>query len=112
MIHDMIIFSHAIFMVLGSSELDQVLFVLLGTGMFVGGMIGFVLDVTLPGTDEERGIRKWRESCLNKGGSDTRVTSIHTYDIPYLTPLLQRFPFVRYIPFLPYYGNEEGEGKA
>ena len=34
------------------------------------------------------------------------MASIHTYNIPYVTRLLQRFTFVKYVPFLPYYGEE------
>lgn len=33
----------------GNNELDQVLEVLLGTAMFVGGILGFILDNTVPG---------------------------------------------------------------
>ena len=36
---------------LGSDDLDQVLRVLLGTAMFVGGVLGFILDNTVPGID-------------------------------------------------------------
>lgn len=77
--------------------------------MWVGGLVGFVLDVSLPGTDEERGILKWRELRQSKEESLTRIASIHTYDIPFVTPFLKKFPFVRYVPFLPYYGEEEDE---
>lgn len=77
--------------------------------MWVGGLVGFVLDVSLPGTDEERGILKWREPHHNKDEPLARTASIHTYDIPFVTPFLQKFPFVRYIPFLPYYGEEDDE---
>lgn len=38
-----------IFTNLGSDILDQLLSVLLGTSMFVGGTIGFILDNTIPG---------------------------------------------------------------
>lgn len=37
------------FIFAGNSELDQVLTVLLSTAMFVGGMLGFILDNTVPG---------------------------------------------------------------
>lgn len=37
------------FFFLGSEDLDQVLEVLLTTAMFVGGLIGFILDNTVPG---------------------------------------------------------------
>ena len=33
----------------GSNVLDQIISVLLGTSMFVGGVVGFVLDNTIPG---------------------------------------------------------------
>ena len=33
----------------GNAELDQVLQVLMGTAMFVGGVLAFVLDNTVPG---------------------------------------------------------------
>ena len=70
-------------------------------------MVGFLLDITLPGTDEERGILKWRETHGRQSDDETKiqVTSIHTYDIPFVTSYLQTIPFVRYIPFLPYYGR-------
>lgn len=35
---------------LGSDIVDQLLSVLLGTSMFVGGLTGFILDNTIPGT--------------------------------------------------------------
>lgn len=38
-----------IFTNLGSDILDQLMSVLLGTSMFVGGTIGFILDNTIPG---------------------------------------------------------------
>ena len=102
---------------LGVQAVDQVIFVLLTTGMWIGGMVGFLLDITLPGTDEERGILKWRETHENQSDDETKiqVTSIHTYDVPFVTSYLQTIPFVRYIPFLPYYGRtgdvEDGKKK-
>ena len=33
----------------GNEELDRVITVLLSTAMFVGGIIGFILDNTVPG---------------------------------------------------------------
>lgn len=38
-----------VFLSTGSTELDQVLIVLLSTAMFVGGLLGFILDNTVPG---------------------------------------------------------------
>ncbi|KAG5834220.1 hypothetical protein ANANG_G00259260 [Anguilla anguilla] len=45
-------------LVTGIVSIDQVLNVLLTTAMFVGGSVAFILDNTIPGTPEERGIRK------------------------------------------------------
>ena len=105
-------------MFLGVEAVDQVIFVLLTTSMWIGGMVGFLLDITLPGTDEERGILKWRETHEHQSDDETKIqlTSIHTYDIPLVTSYLQTIPFVRYIPFLPYYGRtgdvEEGKKES
>jgi nucleobase transporter 1/2 len=40
---------HREFINTGSDVADQILFVLLSTSMFVAGIIGFVLDNTIPG---------------------------------------------------------------
>eukprot|EP00795_Rhopilema_esculentum_P006412 gene6412-11852_t len=92
----------------GSVAGDQIITVLLSTNMAVGGITGFILDNLLPGTLEERGIHKWRSLFEDdgKGASNRgRIASIHTYDIPLITQYLQKFPAVKYIPFLPYYGK-------
>ena len=92
----------------GSEAFDQVLYILLTTSTWVGGMVGFFFDVTLPGTDDERGILKWCQTHESQTDdkAEIPIASIHTYDIPFLTNYLQKFPFVRYIPFLPYYGTK------
>ena len=72
--------------------------------MAVGGVAGFVLDNLLPGTIEERGVKKWSQNAT-ADGEKRDVASIHTYDIPFITPYLQRFRVVKYLPFLPYYGE-------
>lgn len=83
----------------GNSELDQVITVLLSTAMFVGGMLGFILDNTVPGTDDERGIIKWRNQLSTTETDDD--TYEKTYDLPFITPFLRRYKCFSYIPFLP-----------
>eukprot|EP00918_Siedleckia_nematoides_P032334 GHVU01070028.1.p1 GENE.GHVU01070028.1~~GHVU01070028.1.p1 ORF type:complete len:561 (+),score=18.33 GHVU01070028.1:91-1773(+) len=51
----------------GNEVVDQLFTVLLTTSMFVGGVIGFILDNTIPGTIEERGIKKWRRELASDG---------------------------------------------
>ncbi|XP_037369749.1 solute carrier family 23 member 1-like [Talpa occidentalis] len=45
----------------GILQLDQVIQVLLTTGMFVGGFLGFLLDNTIPGSRKERGLLTWNQ---------------------------------------------------
>jgi len=44
---------------LGTDVVATTLFVVGGTGMVVGGIVAFVLDNTIPGTREERGLSAW-----------------------------------------------------
>ena len=39
----------------GNATLDNILTVILSSSMFLAMTLGFVLDNTIPGTDEERG---------------------------------------------------------
>ena len=47
--------------VLGTELVSQTVFVIGSTGMAIGGIIAFVLDNTIPGTREERGLDEWEE---------------------------------------------------
>ncbi|CAG5117960.1 unnamed protein product [Candidula unifasciata] len=154
----------------GIPDLDRVIAVVLGTSMFVGGVMAFLLDNTVPGTIEERGIEKWRcetefeteineedvdtgnqsqqdddkkqeseaenatkipngsnnetkpthidiptdEAILAQGSrkrngdiqkmtpsQETKQNKRSIYDIPLITPYLEKLPFTRYMPFLP-----------
>ena len=100
---------HAYFLSLGSPDFDQVATVLLSTSMAVGGITGFILDNLLPGSLDERGLKQWKCAVPEGEKERERLASIHTYDIPFITPYLQRFTFVKYLPFLPYY-DENGNG--
>jgi nucleobase transporter 1/2 len=43
------LYCHFVNLLSGDPDLDQVLTVLLSTAMFVGGVLGFILDNTVPG---------------------------------------------------------------
>ncbi|WP_435332565.1 uracil-xanthine permease family protein [Haloarchaeobius sp. TZWWS8] len=47
--------------VLGLEGVANIIFVIGGTGMAVGGLVALVLDNTIPGTEEERGVTAWQE---------------------------------------------------
>ncbi|KAG1649645.1 Solute carrier family 23 member 2 [Nymphon striatum] len=73
--------------------LDQMIRVFLSTNMFVGGFIGFFLDNTVPGTDEERGIITWNEYV--ETGKNSNNTS---YYVPLTPKIFERLPFMKYFP--------------
>lgn len=81
----------------GEAEVDQIITVLLRTNMLIGGMIAFILDNTIPGTPEERGITVWRQNTEHGG------KRIHVYDLPFGLRKLSTYRFAKYLPFLPYY---------
>ncbi|ELU01493.1 hypothetical protein CAPTEDRAFT_111368 [Capitella teleta] len=83
----------------GSDVFDQILVVLLTTGMLVGGLTGFVLDNTIPGTKKERGLVEWsRQDVGNNKG-------IETYDIPIVTKHLKKWSWTSYFPISPTYSG-------
>uniref|UniRef100_A0A8C5U3I3 Solute carrier family 23 member 1 n=1 Tax=Malurus cyaneus samueli TaxID=2593467 RepID=A0A8C5U3I3_9PASS len=65
----------------GIIQLDQVILVLLTTSMFVGGLLGFILDNTIPGTQEERGLLAWKQS-QERGMESSQLIS-KVYDLPF-----------------------------
>ena len=80
----------------------QVIKVLLSTSMFVSGFLGFFLDNTIPGTDEERGLIAWR-SQMEEDSEENGVESSTSkcYDIPFITKYLKEWTWSRYLPFSP-----------
>ncbi|XP_063788123.1 solute carrier family 23 member 2 [Pseudophryne corroboree] len=84
-------------LVTGIAEIDQVLNVLLTTAMFVGGCVAFILDNTIPGTPEERGIRKWKRG-VSKGPS---IEGTDSYDIPFIMNFIRKYKCFSYLPISP-----------
>lgn len=82
----------------GNDIIDQIITVLLSTSMLVGGVVGFVLDNTIPGTPEERGLTKWRSVDTS---DSSVVAGLSVYDIPLIQPLLDRMSWPKYFPFCP-----------
>ncbi|XP_051975910.1 solute carrier family 23 member 2 isoform X2 [Xyrauchen texanus] len=88
----------------GIKELDQLIMILFTTHMFIGGFFGFVLDNTIPGTEEERGLKKWRKV---HEGAQTYFTDHSCYNLPFCTNFVQRFKLLQYLPFLPSLKSQE-----
>ncbi|KAF3851272.1 hypothetical protein F7725_013044 [Dissostichus mawsoni] len=85
-------------LVTGIVGVDQVLNVLLTTAMFVGGSVAFVLDNTIPGTAEERGIRKLKRGA---GVGTAELEGMRSYDLPFGMDFLRRHPVFKYFPISP-----------
>ncbi|XP_055518172.1 solute carrier family 23 member 2 [Leucoraja erinacea] len=98
-------------LVTGVVEIDQVLNVLLTTAMFVGGCVAFILDNTIPGTTDERGICKSKIGIVGYKTSDSK----ETYDLPIGMKYLRRYKLFSYLPICPtftgYYWQEYREKK-
>ncbi|XP_041089358.1 solute carrier family 23 member 2-like [Polyodon spathula] len=85
-------------LVTGVEGIDQVLNVLLTTAMFVGGSVAFLLDNTVPGTAEERGIKKWKRG-IAKGNSE--LEGMESYDLPFGMSFIRRYQIFQYMPISP-----------
>ncbi|XP_030071296.1 solute carrier family 23 member 2 isoform X2 [Microcaecilia unicolor] len=84
----------------GITQLDQVILVLLTTGMFVGGFFGFLLDNTIPGTKEERGILAWRKDSGDE--FDDILDAGEVYSFPFgIGNKCCTNSWLRYLPFCP-----------
>ncbi|XP_070578754.1 solute carrier family 23 member 1-like [Ptychodera flava] len=81
----------------GNDEADQIIEVLLKTGMFVAGFIGFFLDNTIPGTPEERGLLAWH----SKGSSEGDGNKPSCYELPWCLSNIRQYKWSRYVPFCP-----------
>ncbi|XP_048846431.1 solute carrier family 23 member 2-like isoform X1 [Brienomyrus brachyistius] len=85
-------------LVTGIIEIDQVLNVLLTTAMFVGGSVAFVLDNTIPGSMEERGIRKLKRGS---GLGTAELEGLRSYDLPFGMAFLRRHRLFQHLPISP-----------
>ncbi|XP_075756242.1 solute carrier family 23 member 1 isoform X2 [Pelodiscus sinensis] len=82
----------------GVPEVDQILTVLLTTEMFVGGSIAFVLDNTIPGTQEERGLVQWKAGAH---ADRTTAANLKSYDFPFGMSVVKRIQWLKYVPVCP-----------
>uniref|UniRef100_A0A8C3XZA7 Solute carrier family 23 member 1 n=1 Tax=Catharus ustulatus TaxID=91951 RepID=A0A8C3XZA7_CATUS len=83
---------------INTGSLDQILTVLLTTEMFVGGTIAFVLDNTIPGTQEERGLVQWKAGAHSDSSSSA---SLKSYDFPFGMGAVRSCRWLRAVPICP-----------
>lgn len=80
----------------GIPRLDQILTILMSTGMFMGGLTAFFLDNTVPGTLKERGIEK-RTSYTHI--EDFKNNDV--YDLPFFMNYIRGWHWTQFIPLCP-----------
>ncbi|KAK2172312.1 hypothetical protein NP493_974g00000 [Ridgeia piscesae] len=90
---------------LGNATVNQAIVNLLTTSMTVGGVIAFVLDNTLPGTLEERGMRRFAEKTKSFDSLAIENDSTSGYDLPFGMTVIRRLTFLRYLPISPTHGQ-------
>ncbi|XP_061411977.1 solute carrier family 23 member 1-like isoform X4 [Lethenteron reissneri] len=89
----------------GVAPIDQTLTVLCTMSMFVGGFLGFVLDNTVPGTVEERGLLAWRSHGRGDPHGTQDGAAMRVYDLPLVAPLLRKWTWPRRVPVCPTFGQ-------
>ena len=97
-------FQWSLFFIVGVDEIDQIVTVLLSTSMAVGCIVPLILDNTIPGTLEERGLAGWGENPSADEPIDEKyeVAPIEAYNLPFGLHRLSKYKFAKYMPFLPY----------
>ncbi|XP_052772555.1 solute carrier family 23 member 2-like isoform X2 [Mya arenaria] len=82
----------------GNDKADEVLKIILGNPNMFGGVLACILDNTVPGTVEERGIAVWQK--VQETGTDSGY--VEGYDIynVWLPKAVRRSRLVRFLPFL------------
>lgn len=82
----------------GNPDMDSLIQILLSTGMFVAGFTAFILDNTISGTDEERGLTgRHAAEAASKISRDT------SYDLPIGMGLIKKMEIFKWIPISPTY---------
>lgn len=94
-------------LVTGITGIDQILNVLLTTAMFVGGCVAFILDNTIPGTPEERGIKKWKKG-VSKGSKS--LDGMESYNLPFGMNIIKKYRCFSYLPISPTFAGYTWKG--
>ena len=74
--------------------------------MAVGCIVALILDNTIPGTIEERGLNAWRQH-LSDDTDDFQTASIKVYDLPFGLNRISTYKVAQYLPFLSYNDNDK-----
>ena len=81
---------------------------LLTTEMFVGGCLAFILDNTVPGSPEERGLTQWKAGAH---AHSEMSASLRSYDLPVGMSVVKRTAFLKYVPICPVFKGFSSRSK-
>ena len=73
----------------------------MSTSMAVRCIAPLILDNTIPGTIEERGLKSWQLHISDETGDQFETASIEVYDLPFGLKRLSNCKTAKYLPFLP-----------
>ncbi|CAL8069623.1 unnamed protein product [Orchesella dallaii] len=82
----------------GTPDLDSLIQILLSTGMFVAGFTAFILDNTISGTDEERGL-----TGRHAAEAASKICRDTSYDLPFGMSIIKKLKICKWIPISPTY---------
>ena len=68
--------------------------------------MALILDNTIPGTIEERGLKTWRQHLSDESDGQFQTASTDVYDLPFCLKRLSYCKAAKYVPFLPYKDEE------
>ncbi|PIK52045.1 Solute carrier family 23 member 1 [Apostichopus japonicus] len=99
----------------GSVLIDQILNVILGSNMFIGGLAACVLDNLVRGSPEELG-NDWREQMMGSIEEDANSEGLGNrpscYDLPFGMRWIKRTFWTSYIPFSPTFTGYRRSGHS
>ena len=70
--------------------------------MAVGCIVALILDNTIPGTIEERGLKAWRQHLSDENDEQLQTATIKIYDLPFGLNRISNCKVAKYLPFLTY----------
>ncbi|XP_039270625.2 solute carrier family 23 member 1-like [Styela clava] len=86
----------------GITELNEIFRAILGTGMLVSSIVACILDNTMPGSTESRGLLRWQHGDMTENEKEANDS---VYDLPFKTDC----GWTRFIPFCPNFGKKQTE---
>ncbi|GAB6023963.1 hypothetical protein CHUAL_008693 [Chamberlinius hualienensis] len=100
--------THRDFIHTGSVILNEIIYILFATSMFVGGLSAFILDKTIPGLAVDKDSDQWLNNRNESGECKKNYRAdISLYDLAYGAECSHKVKFFQYIPLCPTFGQKK-----